>query len=200
VALRAEIRSIQRSLGTTTVYVTHDQEEALSLSDRVVVMNQARIEQLGTPFEIYNFPSTRFVASFVGTLNALIAEVVDPQTGLLSVQGQRVFAVAPIADVTAGEIVSVTIRPEQLHLGSDVGLENTLAGQIENIAFLGSIVRLFIRVGDSLVLLDEFNNPHLSLPSVGAQVTISFGREACRVLESAVPPAGIEALSATPAV
>ena len=71
VALRNEIRSIQRQLGITTVYVTHDQEEALSLSDRVVVMSEGRMEQVGTPFEIYNFPTTPFVAKFVGTLNVL---------------------------------------------------------------------------------------------------------------------------------
>ena len=71
VELRLEIRRIQRQLGITTVYVTHDQEEALSLSDRVVVMNAGRVEQVGTPFEIYNYPATEFVASFVGQLNLL---------------------------------------------------------------------------------------------------------------------------------
>ena len=74
VALRHEIRQIQRQLGITTVYVTHDQEEALELSDRIVVMSQGHIEQIGTPFEIYNFPATAFVASFVGTLNAIDGE------------------------------------------------------------------------------------------------------------------------------
>ncbi|HEX7587262.1 MAG TPA: ABC transporter ATP-binding protein, partial [Anaerolineae bacterium] len=73
VSLRQEIRSIQQKLGITTVYVTHDQEEALSMSDRVVVMNNGRAEQIGTPFEIYNFPTTEFVAQFVGTLNTLTA-------------------------------------------------------------------------------------------------------------------------------
>jgi putative spermidine/putrescine transport system ATP-binding protein len=88
VALRQEIRQIQRQLGITTVYVTHDQEEALSLSDRVVVMSEGRMEQVGTPFEIYNFPTTAFVASFVGTLNVLKATVVDPARGEVSISGQ----------------------------------------------------------------------------------------------------------------
>ena len=78
IVLRKEIRAIQRQLGITTVYVTHDQEEALSLSDRVVVMSDGRIEQIGTPSEIYNFPSTAFVASFVGTLNLVTAGVIEP--------------------------------------------------------------------------------------------------------------------------
>src|SRR6202795_209651 len=77
VALRTEIRSIQRQLGITTVYVTHDQEEALSLSDRVVVMSEGRVEQIGAPADIYNFPATPFVASFVGTLNLLAVGVID---------------------------------------------------------------------------------------------------------------------------
>src|SRR5436189_800030 len=88
VALRKEIRSIQRQLGITTVYVTHDQEEALSLSDRVVVMSEGRVEQIGAPASIYNFPATPFVASFVGTLNLLPATVVDSASGRLSVEGQ----------------------------------------------------------------------------------------------------------------
>src|SRR3954452_13510292 len=90
VALRHEIRQIQRQLGITTVYVTHDQEEALSLSDRVVVMSDGRMEQVGTPFEIYNFPTTAFVASFVGTLNILPGVVADAGRGELTIAGQPV--------------------------------------------------------------------------------------------------------------
>jgi putative spermidine/putrescine transport system ATP-binding protein len=90
VALRQEIRAIQRQLGITTVYVTHDQEEALSLSDRVVVMSEGRIEQIGTPSDIYNFPATSFVASFVGTLNLVRAGVIDPSAGRLSIDGQEI--------------------------------------------------------------------------------------------------------------
>src|SRR6187549_1599691 len=77
-ALRAEIRAIQKSLGITAIFVTHDQEEALSISDRIVVMNVGVIEQVGTPFEIYNFPATVFSANFVGSLNNANGEVVDP--------------------------------------------------------------------------------------------------------------------------
>src|SRR5438034_6362417 len=83
VVLRNEIRSIQRQLGITTIYVTHDQEEALSLSDRVVVMSNGRVEQIGTPFEIYNFPTTRFVASIVCPLHVLPAALADSDCGIL---------------------------------------------------------------------------------------------------------------------
>ena len=99
VALRKEIRSIQRQLGITTVYVTHDQEEALSLSDRVVVMSEGRIEQIGTPSEIYNFPATPFVASFVGTLNLArgAASSMRAPAGC-RVAGQEVRAAKPITE------------------------------------------------------------------------------------------------------
>ena len=85
VSLREEIRSLQRKLGITTIFVTHDQEEALSMSDRIVVMSEGRIEQLGTPFEIYNHPQTRFVASFVGTLNVLSGTVLDGSGARVSI-------------------------------------------------------------------------------------------------------------------
>ena len=81
VSLRSEIRSIQKKLGITAIFVTHDQEEALSISDRIVVMNMGEMEQVGTPFEIYNFPTTVFSANFVGMLNNPSAEVVDPAKG-----------------------------------------------------------------------------------------------------------------------
>src|SRR5437867_11850235 len=107
VSLRLEIRSIQRELGITTIYVTHDQEEALSLSDRIVVMSNGRVEQIGTPFEIYNFPQTAFVASFVGTLNLLSAAVTDAAGGRLSVDGQEIRAAQPIANVPNGPPITL---------------------------------------------------------------------------------------------
>ena len=117
VSLRNEIRAIQRQLGITTIYVTHDQEEALSLSDRVVVMNQGVIEQVGVPFEIYNFPRTAFVASFVGTLNVVDAEIVDPAAGALQAYGQTLHVAAPLSGHSAGQPVKIALRPELLLAG-----------------------------------------------------------------------------------
>src|SRR3954467_7388023 len=90
IVLRQEIRAIQRQLGITTIYVTHDQEEALSISDRIVVMSRGRMEQVGTPLDIYNTPETRFVASFVGTLNLLDAKVVDIRGGRIKIDDQEI--------------------------------------------------------------------------------------------------------------
>jgi putative spermidine/putrescine transport system ATP-binding protein len=151
VSLRNEIRAIQRQLGITTVYVTHDQEEALSLSDRVVVMNNSRIEQVGTPFEIYNYPKTQFVASFVGTLNLIPARIVDPAFGHITVAGQTVYASHAIKNARPGDIVSLALRPELLSLDNRNGVENQLNGQVESITFLGSIVRIQIQLGNTSV-------------------------------------------------
>ncbi len=114
VSLRSEIRAIQQELGITTIYVTHDQEEALSISDRVVVMYKGRMEQVGAPFEIYNFPKTEFVANFVGTLNAVSAEVADPAASLIRIEGQQLQTASDISRMHTGDKVMVAIRPERL--------------------------------------------------------------------------------------
>jgi putative spermidine/putrescine transport system ATP-binding protein len=183
VSLRQEIRSIQRTLGITTIYVTHDQEEAMSLSDRIVVMSEGRMEQVGTPFEIYNFPKTQFVASFVGTLNQLQARVLEPAAGKLELEGQTVFTPGPI-DKMAGETVGVALRPEMLSLGGNGGDEkNQLQATVEDTMFLGSIVRTRVRLRESIISLDTFNNPHLALPRRDENVTIMFPREAVLILQ-----------------
>jgi putative spermidine/putrescine transport system ATP-binding protein len=183
VALRSEIRAIQRQLGITTVYVTHDQEEALSLSDRVVVMSEGRMEQVGTPFEVYNFPATGFVASFVGTLNVLPAVVVDPGEGRLNVAGQE-FRISRAIAARTGSTVSLALRPEMVSLG-EAGGSNVLRGTVDDVSFLGSIVRIRIKVAEGvLVTVDEFNEPTLVLPALESAVAISFPAEGPLVLES----------------
>jgi putative spermidine/putrescine transport system ATP-binding protein len=178
VRLREEIRSIQRRLGITTIYVTHDQEEALSLSDRVVVMREGRIAQVGTPREIYNRPASAFVASFIGSLNVLASEVVDPLAGTLSIQGQQVSANSPLAHA-AGAEVRLSLRPEMISLSNGHPNSNRLSGTVTNVTFLGSIVRVFMRVGESELFLDTFNSPHRALPRVGDALSVWFPREAC---------------------
>ncbi|MEA2610762.1 MAG: putative spermidine/putrescine transport system ATP-binding protein [Chloroflexota bacterium] len=192
IVLRKEIRAIQRQLGITTVYVTHDQEEALSLSDRVVVMSDGRIEQIGTPSEIYNFPSTAFVASFVGTLNLVTAAVIDAPSGRLSLDGQEVRTSRAIADVPADRRVTLALRPEGIQLGEGDPGANRLHGAVEDINVLGSIVRIRLRLGEgveggepTVIALDTFNEPHLRLPDVGSATTVSFPPEACFVLGAA---------------
>ncbi len=187
VALRVEIRSIQRQLGITTVYVTHDQEEALSLSDRVVVMSEGHVEQIGTPFEVYNFPKTPFVASFVGTLNVLPASVVDAARGEVTIAGQTV-RIARRFEGGSGKSVNIALRPEMVKLGDGPEGSNRVSGKVIDVGFLGSIVRIRVAVGGEngpVVSLDEFNEPTLKLPEVGETLTINFPADGPLVLDSA---------------
>ena len=147
VALRKEIRSIQRQLGITTVYVTHDQEEALSLSDRVVVMSEGRIEQIGPPPEIYNFPATPFVASFVGTLNLLTGRGRRRPRRPPARRGPGDPGGARTPRAGTGREVTVALRPEAVELGEGGGA-NRLTGRSRTSAFSGSIVRIRIRIGE----------------------------------------------------
>jgi putative spermidine/putrescine transport system ATP-binding protein len=188
VILRNEIRAIQRELGITTVYVTHDQEEALSLSDRIVVMSEGRVEQIGTPFEVYNFPATSFVASFVGTLSLMNAVVVGGSEGRIAVDGQEIRTAGPIAGAREGASVPIALRPEMLSMGEGGGADR-LHGTIVDVTFLGSIVRIRVRLsgGATVVSVDTFNDPNLKVPVHDEAVTVSFPPEAVHVLEA--PPA-----------
>ncbi|WP_026869831.1 ABC transporter ATP-binding protein [Inquilinus limosus] len=187
VSLRGEIKALQRDLGITTIFVTHDQEEALSMSDRIVVMNEGYAEQVGTPFEIYNYPRTRFVASFVGTLNILRGQVTDAAGQRIRIDGQEIIAARGVGDARDGEVRSVALRPEAIALAGsaeDRGADrNRMQGTIEDVNFLGSVVRIRVRFQENAVSLDTFNSPSLAPPERGQPVTVTFGREDVLVLE-----------------
>ena len=174
VSLRNEIREIQREMGITTIFVTHDQEEAMSVSDRIVVMNGGIAEQVGAPFEIYNHPKTRFVAGFVGTLNSFAARVVSAEEGTVSVAGQTVALGQGALSAASGQTVTLALRPEAVSYGRDEGREVVLPGTIEEVHFLGSVIRLRVNVDGTLVALDTFNRPDQPPPPLGLACEISF--------------------------
>jgi putative spermidine/putrescine transport system ATP-binding protein len=183
VSLRAEIRAIQKRLGITAIFVTHDQEEALSISDRIVVMNEGRIEQVGTPFEIYNFPQTPFVANFVGSLNTAPAEVVDPEKGVLTMDGIKFVSAAKMDGLRPGDQVRMAIRPERFSLASEGKKPNVVDARIENITFLGSVVRLSILIGNQKFHMDTFNYPSLELPKIGSTEQVTCSKEAVLIID-----------------
>jgi len=174
VALRDEIRSIQRELGITTIFVTHDQEEALSVSDRVVVMYQGVAQQVAEPFEIYNRPTTRFVANFVGTLNVLEGIVGDKTAGTVKVGDSHVTVKGKLDAHKAGDAVSLALRPEAIALGDHAGHDQKLSGKIEDVHFMGSVIRVKVAVGKDIVSLDTFNKPSIAPPKIGQPATVSF--------------------------
>jgi putative spermidine/putrescine transport system ATP-binding protein len=186
-SLREEIRALQRELGITTIYVTHDQEEALSMSDRIVVMNEGRVEQIGAPFEIYNYPRTRFVASFVGTLNILSGIIVDPAGGKVTIDGQEITTARGVVDASPGDVRPVALRPEAILLDDAGEGRNRLSGEIDEVNFLGAVVRIRVRLTENAVSLDTFNSPNSPPPKRGQKVTVSFAAEDVLVLDGPAP-------------
>lgn len=177
VELRLEIRRIQQTMGITTIYVTHDQEEALLISDRVVVMSQGQMEQVGTPANIYNFPSSEFVAQFVGQLNMLPVTQVDLTNNTCILAGQSVkFEHSPERKIS--DSPRLAIRPEELQIGTGEG-RNALKGRVETVLFLGAIVRLRVDVGGVVLSADFFNERTRTLPRVGDDVIVSFPEYSC---------------------
>jgi putative spermidine/putrescine transport system ATP-binding protein len=177
VELRQEIRRIQQQLGITTIYVTHDQEEALSLSDRVVVMSQGRMEQVGTPAEIYSYPETEFVAKFVGQINLLPVDIINPPEGLVKI-GQQSVRTSRAVNYGDGRALRLAIRPEELNPGHLDGANN-LTGIVDSITYLGSIVRIRVIVEGNQISMDMFNERKMQRPVVGEPFQLNFDADAC---------------------
>ena len=153
--MRVELKRLQRQIGITTVYVTHDQAEALTLSDRIAVIDQANVIQTGTPREIYFRPANDFVARFVGSTNLLDGKVLrmDGDTADVEVAQGRTLACLKTGAMRNGDRVSVSIRPEAIRLSTpEPGAGgNRLSGSVRNVAFLGDACRVDVLVGESLL-------------------------------------------------
>lgn len=170
VALRTEIRTIQRQLGITTLFVTHDQEEALSMSDRIVVMNGGRAEQIGTPAEVYNRPATRFVAGFIGTLNVIEGQVCKADEVYLACAGGRLALPHSFA-AHAGENFAVAVRPQSLRPCALDG--EGLRGIVRHVEFLGAFTRLHVACGSTTLLVDCFARDLAATVTVGGPIGLT---------------------------
>ncbi len=183
VSLRTEIREIQRELGITTIFVTHDQEEAMSMSDRIVVMNGGIAEQVGAPFDIYNRPRTKFVANFVGTLNTFETRVENASNGMVSIAGVPMTLPEGNLTLRNGASLAIALRPEALQLGRGDGREVVLPATVEEVHFLGSVIRLRANIAGTRVSLDTFNRADTPPPAIGAAVEISLSARDAIVLQ-----------------
>lgn len=150
--MQLEIKHIQESLNITTIYVTHDQEEALTMSDRIAVMRDGRIEQVGTPRELYERPASEFVANFIGESNFLTGQLErrDGRSYLVTSDGLRIVLPAT-EDVGAGGSVTVALRPERIVIAEDRG-ENRFEGIIEEVIYVGEATKFRVRIGDERFL------------------------------------------------
>jgi putative spermidine/putrescine transport system ATP-binding protein len=169
--MRAELKEIQRAVGITTVFVTHDQHEALGLSDRIAVMNGGRIEQLGTPREVYEQPTTRFVADFIGASTALEGRAIDGTTVILA-GGQRLDVRLPRA--LAPGSVRLLVRPERVSVGGSG--PNTLRARIASVMFLGDHSELRLDLDGGGRLLATVPGP--ALFAAGDTTTVTLPADA----------------------
>ena len=192
VSLRNEIRRIQQQLKMTAIYVTHDQEEALAVSDRIAVMAKGKIEQLDRPEEIYTNPNTVFAATFVGTSNQFNGIVESAAEGLCKA-GAYTLATSHLAHLHDGSRVLIVVRPEEVSLlpantetvpstnGANRG-DNRIAGVIELRTFLGPFTRFHVHVNDGTTLTADISSQHARNFVLGQQVQLSFAADACQVL------------------
>lgn len=179
--MREEIRRIQKGLSITAVYVTHDQTEAMSISDRVVVMHEGRIEQVGSPEDIYARPVNRFVADFVGKVNFIPAEVLETgeATSVLSMLGRPVSV--PRLPFSAGRKLDVVVRPEELQL--EAACDGLLQGTVTSCTYLGAVLECEVKVTDDVRLLATVHNPRQrGTLRPGATVGVTFDVEGLHVL------------------
>ncbi|MDN5856506.1 MAG: ABC transporter ATP-binding protein [Actinomycetia bacterium] len=177
-AMRDEIRAIVHRVDVTTVFVTHDQDEALSMADEIVVMNEGRVEQVGTPEDIYEQPATRFVADFIGRANLLPARVVDsdPAAVVVEVAGRGAMRATPSTDTPAvGADVTVLVRPHRLGIAQPTGdpASDTLRGTVSAHSYTGEILAHTITVGDHLLEAETLTGFGQRYP-VGSEVDLTW--------------------------
>lgn len=176
VRMRSEIRSLQRRLGITSVYVTHDQEEAFSIADQVAIMNQGKLVQLGTPRELYRQPADRFVAEFVGQSNIVPVEVVEANSlgATVRVFGQTVRSRRPPRNGT--NQVAIVLRPEAVGIGS--AEEPGVPARVINLAYIGPVARYTVAVDGGPELVVDLHNPGPDqFFSEGTAVTLQLPEE-----------------------
>ena len=185
--LRFEIKSLVRRMGITSVYVTHDQAEAMVISDRIAVMEAGNVVQLGTPQEIYARPANRFVADFIGTMNFITGEVIEVQKDADAVHVRTEFCekllckTSDSTDLSPGTEVYASIRPEDVEVftESPQAGENVFKGTIAHRAYLGNFLFLFVSVNDTMIRVQV---PHYLPQEEGQELFLYLNSEKCMLL------------------
>ncbi len=183
--LRSEIRRLQQELRITTVYVTHDQEEAMVISDRIAVMRDGRVAQVGTPVELYERPADLFVADFVGTNNLLGGTVRAVRDGLAELETPAGLLVGKaVGPLKPGRAAVLAVRPESLRLREAAPDGPALTGRVVLSQYLGSLIRYEIEIpGQAMVLVDVYDPKQHRALRPGESVTLGFEQEAALVFE-----------------
>jgi spermidine/putrescine transport system ATP-binding protein len=194
-ALQIELKALQEEIGITFIYVTHDQEEALTMSDRLAVMSNGRVEQIGSPSDVYEEPTTAYVADFLGVSNLM-----DADAGGMDAQGHARIRVGEFelaagqGDVDARGAVKIVIRPERVRL-EETGAsgENRVPGMVERVVYVGSIMQVIVHLGPGQTLQAWVQNQGEGLPyGQGHPVSVHLPVDALRVLVDTTEPAAAD--------
>jgi len=182
--MQIEIMHLHKNLGATVLYVTHDQEEALVMSDRIAVFNNGRIEQIGSPRELYEAPQTKFVADFIGETNFVAGKVESVDGSAAQVRGLNGQMGNPLSN---GSDAVLAIRPERLHVVGDqaaAGDDNTLSGTVRELIYLGQSRKAIIALDDGteVAALEQAAQAEATALEIGAQATLSFRSQDARIL------------------
>jgi spermidine/putrescine transport system ATP-binding protein len=188
--MQLELKRIQHELGTTFVYVTHDQEEALSMSDRIAVMNRGQVEQIGGPREIYEHPRTAFVADFIGSLNALEFRVDEVVGGYAVMRvGERERVVVPVGSAArTGDSLKVAVRPERVQLGpAEASDGSRLEGRVAEVVYLGMYTQFHVETRAGRIVAHRLADELQSPPEPHSDVVLSWDADQTSVLGGAAP-------------
>jgi iron(III) transport system ATP-binding protein len=179
--MRTEIRRIQKTLNITSVYVTHDQIEAMTLSDKIVVMNEGIIEQIGTPTEIYQYPKSRFVAGFIGRANFIGGKVLNQNHNQMTAEifGQVITLSGVHNTFSPGQRITLIVRPEMIDIYKSGG---GFSGIIRRAVYLGNVIEYEVEIGGELVTAAETDPTKMVLYPEGEMVTVNFAETTIQVL------------------
>lgn len=185
VSMRTEIRSIQKRVGITAVYVTHDQSEAMAISDKIIVMNKGVIQQIDSPIETYYHPSSAFVADFIGEANFLPGKVTaEKEQGKLEVTtSSRTYIVDSLGAMKKGDEVKLVLRPESVHLDDGKGI----LCKVEVSTFMGAYQLYHVRVGENLLKITEYNPRGKKIYKIGEEAHLSFDPNDVHLLPQHAP-------------
>ncbi len=183
--LRQEIKNIQRKFGITTIYVTHDQEEAMSISDRITVMRNGHVEQIGTPVEIYQNPKTEYVAKFVGISNVISGKILRREHHYIQVQSaQQTFTIPNRAGHVPGDHVTFFFRPEESYLAFMPKEKNVICGKIVEHEYLGAEILTTVRSQEEKTyIVSNYIKDERFLEREGQKVCINFPVRACKIID-----------------
>jgi len=194
--MRDELRKLQKRLGITSLYVTHDQDEAMAISDRVVIMEGGKIRQTGTPRQIYEHPRSKFVANFMGKAN-LVPALFEGREGdgaVVSLWGGKVFLSRPDiqsrdagSEPAAGDTVSLVVRPEAVRLtpATDAGPGSLIAGTVVRLTYFGGVALYEVMAGDRTLIVESHNPQATGVFEEGMTVGIHFDLDSVRILHGA---------------